>query len=98
MTCRFGHLAVFVSVLVDMLSLYTVFGPCQQPAPPKSSARQQHSRRSGGLVPAALLHEARKLIAEFDDPAFSREVLGLTDDYEPLTARPASDSRRGRKA
>ena len=25
--------------------------------------------------------EARKLIAEFDDPAFSREVLGLPDDY-----------------
>ena len=28
--------------------------------------------------------EARKLIAEFDDPAFSREVLGLDDDYEPF--------------
>ncbi len=27
--------------------------------------------------------EARKLLAEFDDPAFSREVLGLGDDYEP---------------
>ena len=27
------------------------------------------------------LDEARKLIAEFDDPAFSREVLGLPDDY-----------------
>ena len=25
--------------------------------------------------------EARKVIAEFDDPAFSREVLGLPDDY-----------------
>ena len=25
--------------------------------------------------------EARKLFAEFDDPAFSREVLGLPDDY-----------------
>lgn len=25
--------------------------------------------------------EARKLLAEFDDPAFSREVLGLPDDY-----------------
>ena len=25
--------------------------------------------------------EARKLIAEFDDPAFSRRVLGLPDDY-----------------
>ena len=31
-------------------------------------------------VPA---EEARKLIAEFDDPAFSREVLGLDDSYEP---------------
>ena len=29
------------------------------------------------------LEEARKLIAEFDDPAFSREVLGLGDDWEP---------------
>ena len=28
-------------------------------------------------------NEARKLLAEFDDPAFSREVLGLGDDYEP---------------
>ena len=28
--------------------------------------------------------EARRLIAEFDDPAFSREVLGLDDDYEPF--------------
>ena len=27
--------------------------------------------------------EARKMIAEFDDPAFSREVLGLDDSYEP---------------
>ena len=25
--------------------------------------------------------EARKFVAEFDDPAFSREVLGLPDDY-----------------
>ena len=25
--------------------------------------------------------EARKLFAEFDDPAFSREVLGLPEDY-----------------
>ena len=25
--------------------------------------------------------EARKVVAEFDDPAFSREVLGLPDDY-----------------
>ena len=28
--------------------------------------------------------EARRLIAEFDDPAFSREVLGLDDSYEPF--------------
>ena len=28
--------------------------------------------------------EARKMIAEFDDPAFSRAVFGLGDDYEPL--------------
>ena len=34
--------------------------------------------------------EARKLIAEFDDPAFSREVLGLGDDYEPFYS-PAED-------
>ena len=32
-------------------------------------------------VPA---EEARRLIAEFDDPAFSREVLGLDDSYEPF--------------
>ena len=32
--------------------------------------------------------EARRLIAEFDDPAFSREVLGLDDDYEPFTRPP----------
>ena len=25
--------------------------------------------------------EARKVVAELDDPAFSREVLGLPDDY-----------------
>ena len=34
--------------------------------------------------------EARKLIAEFDDPAFSREVLGLGDDYEPFCS-PTAD-------
>ena len=28
--------------------------------------------------------EARRLIAEFDDPAFSREALGLDDSYEPF--------------
>ena len=32
--------------------------------------------------------EARRLIAEFDDPAFSRDVLGLDDDYEPFTRPP----------
>ena len=32
--------------------------------------------------------EARRLIAEFDDPAFSREALGLDDDYEPFTRPP----------
>ena len=31
-------------------------------------------------VPA---EEARKMIVEFDDPAFSREALGLDDSYEP---------------
>ena len=34
--------------------------------------------------------EARRLIAEFDDPAFSREALGLGDDYEPFCS-PAAD-------
>ena len=37
--------------------------------------------------------EARKLIAEFDDPAFSREVLGLGDDWEPYV-RDDAVSRR----
>ena len=39
------------------------------------------------------LEEARKLIAEFDDPAFSREVLGLGDDWEPYV-RDDAVSRR----
>lgn len=32
-------------------------------------------------IPQIPPDEARKLFAEFDDPAFSREVLGLPDDY-----------------
>ena len=57
---------------------------CPKRKKPKGDffARVKEARKRLGIkdVPR---EEARRLIAEFDDPALSREVLGLGDDYEP---------------
>ena len=51
--------------------------------------RVKEARKRLGIKDVPL-QEARRLIAEFDDPALSRKVLGLGDDYEPYCV-PGSD-------
>ena len=54
--------------------------------------RLQAARKRLGIKDIPL-EEARKLIAEFDDPAFSREVLGLGDDWEPYVRNDSAGTR-----